>query len=439
MLRRGCKKHIALAAYLAVAILPNTCNAFWMRFIWKNDLIGPNAIYDGTSALILYTLAGEAPILSPTLKFPEGATECRLVQELSPKESGPSEPLPGIIGIMDSSRAGRKVEYLSFFEDEVCGTNPTLFIRLEPSKDNRGTSGNFYFVNLLNHGVLPVKSWKQADPDDLIDRRIIETWGRPRQDPSQMNPSRVTINIPDPDLAGTMRWRYAVVDEKIQPSTLLKSDDQIGQQLGTQLVQRFAQWLGDEEKYRKKQEDLNLDFGSEDFNFVPGEALGSQRVAAYMVQEEYKRLGLPVPSIRPQQDQGFSRGPRRQSVMQNSDAANTRSGTTRSDESNTNTNPSNLAANGEQRSDSQGQRRVSSAEGNRRDWTYPVDRVSSQAGMNFQYPSYDQAGLQQTQYSNYDPSGPQGYNNPLGRTDPPNNNQRGSESQNPGIDPQNPN
>ncbi|KAK6503762.1 hypothetical protein TWF481_008768 [Arthrobotrys musiformis] len=431
MLRQGLPKQIGLIAYLAITILtfPNASSAFWLRFIWKNGLIGPDATYEASSGLILYLLTGTAPLLSDTFKFPQGAVQCQTMQDLAPRDYDPPDPIPGMIGILDSSpRTGRKVEYLFFFDDEVCGTAPSMTIRLEPSERNRGTSGNFYFINLLDHAVPPVKSWKQADPDDPIDQRVIRAFGRSEQT-NQVHPSRLVVNMMDPTMAGSMRWRYVMRDERVEPGILLRDDAEIETTLGSNLIQPLGAWVKREEAYRKQQEGLNVDFGSEDFNFVPTEdfTLSSQRVAAYMVQEEHERLGLPVPRIRRQREQETRRRPSQQTVEQTT-GVDTQAH--RQEEPNTNQ-PANVPMNTNEQPSGAGQSNV-----NWPGWApsdYPVDRVSELAGINPQ-PVYDPYafqqynpsnpyGSQQMQQYNYGPSGSQLNlgNNQVQQ--PPNNNQ----------------
>ncbi|KAK6331421.1 hypothetical protein TWF730_004502 [Orbilia blumenaviensis] len=294
---------ITLIAVVATGIFPGA-SAFWMRFIWKNGLVGPRAVFEGSSGLVLYLLTGETPLLSDTFKFPEGATQCQLMQDLTVDNHGPADPIPGMIGIVDSPRVGLKVEYLLFFEDEVCGTRPAMFLKLRASRENQSPTGNYYFVNILDHAVPAVKSWKQADPDDPIDRGVIETWDPSAQrNRERTHPSRLFVNIAEQ--GGFMRWKHLISDEKLGPSTVLKNDSQIEGSLGAHLMQPFAVWLKKEEEYEKQQSELNTDFGSEDFNFIPTNdfTLGSQRIGAYMIQEEYRRLGLPVPQIKAQTGQ----------------------------------------------------------------------------------------------------------------------------------------
>ncbi|KAF3209732.1 hypothetical protein TWF192_007739 [Orbilia oligospora] len=452
MLRGGHHKHVALIAYLAIITLPSACSAFWMRFIWKNGLTDPDGIADASFSITQYTQTGEQPqSLSDTLKFPQGAMQCQLMQELAPHEHGPQDPVPGIIGVLDSPRAGLQVQYLFFFEDEVCGMTPSMFLRLEPSKDNKGTTGNYYSINLLNDAVPVFKSWKQADDDDPIDRKIIEAWSRPVRADRSTPPSRAYINIAERDMGSNLRWKHVINDEKALPTTLLRDDKQIETLLGYRLIQALGTWLQNEQKYRKEQEELDIDFGSEGFNFVPMNrfTLSAQRVAAYMVQEEYERLGLPVPRIKTQPDDGLNRGIRRQPDLQTTVNSNSQPTIIEENEADSDTLANIPIDVGGQQPDNQYQLRSSSLapqqEENRGGRNHPVDRISPPLGMNARYPIFNPPRIPHRQYSgntlpqfqqpqhnyNYNPSAPpQNVNyNPLSRQYGPNNNQQGSKPQ----------
>ncbi|KAK6515822.1 hypothetical protein TWF281_004414 [Arthrobotrys megalospora] len=281
---------IALIASLAIGILPSV-GAFWLRFLWKNELSGPNGVHEGNAGLTLYLLTGNAPLLSKTHKFPVGTPECQLMQDFVP--NGPQDPVPGMISILNAPRAGRKVDYLFFFEDEVCGTTPALFIKLEPPRGEESTSGNSYVINLLDNAIPAMKSWKQGDLDDPIDRGIVGRWDKPEQrDPE--HPSIVSVNMHIPSQESGRRLEGVVRGAKIEPSTFSSQTDvRIESFMGAQLMVLFGHWLKNEELFRKQQEQLDIDFGSEGFNFIPNDdfSLGADEVADHMVREESRRVG----------------------------------------------------------------------------------------------------------------------------------------------------
>ncbi|KAF3928762.1 hypothetical protein ABW21_db0201323 [Orbilia brochopaga] len=272
---------LSIASLIALSLRP--VNSFWMRILWKNGANGQAVLDDFNDEI------PDPSKFSLTGRYSDGAYECSSLQSLT-EFGGPEDPAPGIISVINSPRLGVYVHYLFFYENDDCGISPTMILKFLPPLSKVTPDGDTFVFDLMDRGLPPFRSWKQANPRNKLDKALVQAFDAESSNiVRSSNPSCMLLYIPDQ--GGVMRWRSIVNIEPAQPQNFLAtSDSTVEKSLARSLQTAYAKWWTKEQAYQAKQANLNTDLGSKDFNFIAQPLpMAREKVASYMMGYELVR------------------------------------------------------------------------------------------------------------------------------------------------------
>ncbi|KAF3917546.1 hypothetical protein AA313_de0201662 [Arthrobotrys entomopaga] len=265
-----------LATALTVGVLPGT-NAFWMKILWKNGENGQSVI-DNDFANLNHPNPAK---ISRTLTYPKGAYKCGLVSELA-IPGGPTDPIPGIITIANSKPLGTDADYILFWDNDSCDKAPAAMLRPLVPADKQSEGGHVWFFDLMDRGFPQFKRWRQLDPQNAVDKKIanwLENTDKQSAFPNSSGYFWMTV----PSQGGNMRWGSIVRVIPIPPQAMKNADPyKVSRTLTRGLKESYEGWWAKESVYLQEQANLNTDFGSPDFNFVPKHYITGDKVPSYM-------------------------------------------------------------------------------------------------------------------------------------------------------------
>ncbi|KAK6527666.1 hypothetical protein TWF694_004646 [Orbilia ellipsospora] len=272
-----------LTTTLGVILVPEI-DAFWMKILWKNGPDGQTVIDNDFTDLNHPNPAK----ISKTLTYPTGAYKCSLLSELA-TPGGPEDPIPGIFTIANSPVLGVDADYLFFYENEKCDRAPAAMLRLLVPPEKKSEGGNIWFFDLMDRAFPQFKSWKQLDPKNSIDKKILE-WLRESEKDRIKSHSAGYFWMTVPSQGGNMRWGSVVKTIAIPLQAIKNSDPyKVSRSLARGLKQSYEGWWARESEHIQEQANLNTDFSSVDFNFRPTDYLTGDKVPTYMADMAMER------------------------------------------------------------------------------------------------------------------------------------------------------
>ncbi|EPS38486.1 hypothetical protein H072_7768 [Dactylellina haptotyla CBS 200.50] len=254
-----------LTAVLTASLLPSA-DAFWIRYLWKNPPNGEE-VYTHFDQFI-----PDARKVSDALQYRTNTPECGSLTALgvTTNGKGPTDPSPGIITIINSPELGIDLDYIFYYEDENCQGDPTLMLQLKVPKE-KSDGGYIYVFDFMDQWFPELKAWRRPTLNNLKDRNIMSLF-KPSpagwDNPDVEDAGIVIVDLPEQ--GGMRRWKSTVSVMGIPLKSIQGAPkDKIAKFMARALRGAYGDWLEREKAYITEQENLNTDFGSEGFNFIP--------------------------------------------------------------------------------------------------------------------------------------------------------------------------
>ncbi|EWC46068.1 hypothetical protein DRE_04642 [Drechslerella stenobrocha 248] len=282
-MRRTTWPNIAIAVLTIALVSP--LDAFSIRVFWKN---GQN----DQSVLDNFDAAKPDPLkFSRTIPYPSGKYDCSLVQFWA-RPSGPVQPVPGILNILNSPKAGVAAHYLFFYESSNCSPFPIMFVKAAQPPDMESKAGSQFIFNLMDTVLPNIRSWREANTASEDDMALIRAYdpAANTNDAEWNHSSAVVVYVPDQ--GGIWRLRSVAKVVPADPTAMLEGTEAaMSQMMAEALHAEYAEWWGLEQAYQTEQAALDTDITSPGFNFDPTAfPMGQGKIAMLMLGYEFIRL-----------------------------------------------------------------------------------------------------------------------------------------------------